>query len=161
MLCASLFTFLLIFVYFSRALIRMKTILIIVSLAAIFLAQSIDATLLAPIVDPSQGKKCSTEANCGGLKHCCVGIDQGTYCSECCDDSDCKNALLPSYVTMICVPGYNYYTKVPNHSRFCKVAKVEPKGVPCFRNEICHSGICNKAHGWYLDRIALPLGFCA
>ena len=127
----------------------MKTFMIILSLAAIFIARLVDGAF---VINPKQGLPCSSVANCGSLKYCCVG-PQGKYCAECCGDSNCP----PNF---ICIPGYNYLFKGPQHSQVCQPVNVQvPKG-PCFRPEMCQSGICNGGHGFSGDNINLPLGVC-
>ena len=137
-----------------QMLIKMKTILIILSLAVIFLASSVSATYS---IDPSQGLACSSAATCGALKHCCGGPPQGKYCAACCVDSDC---LPIKGLNLICVPGYNYFYKGPQHSRFCQPANVQVSKGPCFRNDMCQSGSCSGSLGFSGDRINLPLGTC-
>ena len=138
---------------FFRFLIKMKTFLIILSLAAIFIARSVDGAF---VINPNQGLPCSSAANCGDLNFCCVG-PQGKYCAKCCRDSDCPPILGEAY---ICLPGYNYLYKGPQHSQICQPANVQvPKG-PCFRNDMCQSGTCNQGLGFSGDMINLPLGRC-
>ena len=129
----------------------MKTALILVSMAALFLPSTINAFM----IDPSQGKPCSgAAADCGGLQHCCGGPPQGKYCAQCCTDSNCPTGF-------ICLPGYNYIFNGPQHSRICQPASIQvPKG-PCFRNDMCMSGTCKGGLGFSGDKINLPLGTCA
>ena len=138
---------------FFRSQIKMKTVLIVVSLAAIFFAKSIDALYS---INAAQGAVCSSAATCGGLKHCCGGPPQGTYCAECCIDSNCRQDIIPS----ICVPGFNYFYKGPQHSRFCQPAFIQVSNGPCFRNDMCQSGKCINSLGFSGDRINLPIGTC-